>query len=391
MTLVLVALRNLWRNRFRTLLTVLAVTVAVLSFVLFRTVITAWSTAADFAPKDRLITRHKVSFVMPLPHRYVEVVRQLPGIRTVSFASFFGGREPSHDKEVFLTWAADRNYLEVFNEFELPPAQKAAWREDRTGLIVGDVLARKLGWKLGDRVTLESGIFPAPPDAPWTFTVRGIYTARSSSVDRSTVLVRWDYINDSLPEGRRDEVGWISLRVTDASRAADVAAALDARFASEEVQTQTQDEKSFQAGVLAMSGAVLEAIGAVSLVMLLIMVLLLGNTTVMNVAERWREYSVLRALGFSPAQVSSLVLGEAALLAGVGGLLGTVLSYPLIERGIGSVIEQNLGSLLPHFRIAPTVAVAALLSTLAAAILVAAIPAYRVSRGHLVDGLRRVS
>lgn len=391
MTLTKIAARGLWRNRFRTVATVLAVGTAVLTFLLLRTVLTAWATAAEYAPKDRLVTRHKVSFVMPLPHRYVQAVRAMPGVRVASFATWFGGHVPNHEQDMFTTWAVDGNYLQVFDEFQTPAEQWRAWEGDRTGVIVGDALAAKYGWAVGDRVTLESGIFPASPEAPWTFTVRAIYTARSSSVDRSTLLLHWSYLNDAMPESRRDQVGWISTRLRDPGRAAEVAAAIDRTFDSEEIQTQTQDEKSFQASVLAASSAVLNAIGVISLIMLLIMSLVLGNTVVMNVSERIHEFAVLRALGFQPRHLLALVIAESSFVATLGGLLGVALSYPIVERGIGSVVEKNLGSLLPHFKISPVVTLGTITAVVLLGALVALPPAYQTSRLRVSEALRKVS
>jgi len=391
MSLSKLAVRGLLRNRFRNIATMIAVSVAVLTFVLLRTVITSWTTAADYAPKDRLVTHHKVTFVMPLPLRYVELVRQSDGIRLATYASYFGGQDPKHDRETFVSWAVAENYLEIFDEFSVSAQQKQEFLADKTGAMVGDVLANKLGWKVGERITLESGIFPSAPDSPWTFTVRAIYTASSSSVDRSTFLLHWSYLNDALPQARQNQVGWIATRTTDPKRSGQIAAALDQKFASDEVQTQTQDEKSFQASVLAASSTVLRAIATISLIILLIMSLVLGNTIGMSVAERLREFGVLRALGFESRYLVTLIIAESSLMALVGGLLGLALSYPLIERGIGVAIEQNMGTLLPHFKISPQIAAMALIGVIVIGGLVAILPAYQATSLRVSEALRKVS
>jgi putative ABC transport system permease protein len=389
MNLLALAIKNLKHNRFRSWATVLSVAVSVLAFVLLRTVISAWITAAEYAPKDRLVTRHRASFVMPLPRHYVDTVRRVPGVRTATFATWFGGRDPKLDSDTFTTWAVDRGYLNVWDEFELSTEGRRAWDEDLTGAIVGEVLAEKHGWKVGDRVSLESGIFPADRDRPWTFAISAVYKARSSSVDKSSFLFHWDYLNESLPGPRRDQVGWIATRTLPGARAADVGAAIDRFFEDGEVQTRTEDEKSFQASVLAASSAVLNAVGAVSLILLLIMALLIGNTITMSVSERTKEFGILRAVGFQPGQLALVVLAESSLLAGAGGLLGLALSYPLIQRGIGAFIEANMGSLLPHFAIHPTVALGAIAAVITLSQLVAAGPSYHVFRLRIVDALRK--
>ena len=212
MTLTGLAFRNLSRNRARTLLTILGVGVATLTFLLLRTILYAWTSAADYAQKDRVVTRHKVTFVMGLPKRYVDDVRNLPEVKLAGYASWFGGKDPKHDREFFATLAVDPSYLDVYSEMAISKDQLEKWKTNRTGAILGDVLANKIGVKLGDKITLESGIYPSQPDAPWTFTVDAIYTTTAKSIDRSTFLFHYDYLNDGLPEKRRNEIGWIVAR-----------------------------------------------------------------------------------------------------------------------------------------------------------------------------------
>ncbi|MGC4067499.1 MAG: hypothetical protein QM784_23190 [Polyangiaceae bacterium] len=153
MNLVSLSARNLARNRFRSVLTVLGVAVSIVAFLSLRTVISAWTVAAEVAPKDWLVTRNKVTFIMPLPKRYFEKVLQTPGIKASTFANWFGGRDPKREQEFFGTLAVDTNTIfEVYTEMKVPPDQLESWKQDRTGAIVGDAIAQKMGWKVGDRV-----------------------------------------------------------------------------------------------------------------------------------------------------------------------------------------------------------------------------------------------
>ncbi|HMV68957.1 MAG TPA: ABC transporter permease, partial [Myxococcota bacterium] len=322
MNLPSLAARNLLRNKVRSALTVMGVATAIVTFLLLRTIVGAWTAASDYANKDRVVTRHKVTFVMPLPFRYAEDLRQHPDIQASTFANWFGGRDPLHETEFFATLAVDAaTYFDVLQEVAVPADQLAAFREDRTGAIVGDVLAQKLGWTIGDRVTLESGIFPSPPDSPWTFTIDGIYTATQRTADRSTFLFHWATLNDALPEGRRDEIGWIISRVRDPGRTAEIAQSVDLLFDDRDIQTLTQDEHSFNASFLAGFSAVLRALDVVSVAIMTIMMLILGNTIAMGVRERTNEYGTLRAIGFLPKHIAAFILGEAAVLSGLGGIL----------------------------------------------------------------------
>lgn len=391
MNVVTLSARNLTRNRFRTTLTIVGVVVAILAFLALRTVVYAWTVATEVAPKDRVVTRNKVTFIMPLPKRYFERVRQTPGVKKATFANWFGGRDPLHEQEMFSTLAVDtESVLDVYTEMKVPPDQAEAWKQDRTGAIVGDVLAQKLGWKIGDRITLQSGIYFTPPDNPWTFTIRGIYEATARSVDRSTLLFHWNYLNDRLPEGKRNDVGWIISRVTDPGKSAEICQAIDREFDSSDIQTASQDERSFNASFLASISAVLKAIDIVSIVILCIMMLVLGNTIAMGVRERTNEYGVLRALGFSRAKLAGFVVGESMVAGLLGGIGGVLLAYPFVERGIGRWLEENMGMFFPFFRIELSTVVLALVLALVLSAVAALIPAWRVTQLNVIDALRRV-
>lgn len=391
MNVVTLSARNLTRNRFRTTLTILGVVVAILAFLALRTVVYAWTVATEVAPKDRLVTRNKVTFIMPLPKRYFERVRQTPGVKTATYANWFGGRDPLHEQEMFSTLAVDtETVLGVYTEMKVPPDQVEAWKQDRTGAIVGDVLAQKLGWKIGDRINLQSGIYFTPPDDPWTFTIRGIYEATARSVDRSTLLFHWNYLNDRLPEGKRNDVGWIISRVNDPSKSAEISQAIDREFDSSDIQTASQDERSFNASFLASISAVLKAIDIVSIVILCIMMLVLGNTIAMGVRERTNEYGVLRALGFSRAKLAGFVVGESMVAGLLGGIGGVLLAYPFVERGMGRWLEENMGMFFPFFRIEFSTVALALVLALVLSAVAALVPAWRVTQLNVIDALRRV-
>ena len=392
MTLTGLAAKNILRNKFRTTLTVLGVAVAILTFVLLRTVLGAWTRGAEFAAKDRVVTRHKVTFVMPLPKRYIDDVRTMPHVKAATWASWFGGKDPKHDREFFATIAVDtQTYFDVYDEVAVTPAEKDAFVHDRRAAIVGDVLAKKFGWKVGDKVTLQTGIYPDDPADPWTFTIAGVYTATSKSADRSTFLFHWDYLNEKLPLRRRDTIGWITTRVDDPTRGAEISAAIDRRFDDKEIQTLSQDEATFRNGFLAAFSAILKALDIISIVILVIMMLILGNTIAMGVRERTNEYGVLRAIGFLPRHIAGFILGEAILTALVGGVLGLVLGAALIQGVLSRVIEENMGSMFPYFRISAPVAALAVALAVVLGALAAVLPAYRASKLRVVDALRRVA
>jgi len=388
MNMGLVAVRNLRRNPLRTCLTILAVVVAIITFVTLRTVLSAWTAGADNAAKDRVGTRHKVSFIMTLPRRYVQEVRDIPGVKSAAAANWFGGKDPKHDRDFFATIAVEpKDFLEVYDEIVLPEDQRELWSQTKTGAIIGDSLAKKFGWKPGDRVTLNGTIFPGE----WEFVISGIYTASRRSVDRATLYFHYDYLNDDPRTASimHDQIGWIVSRVDDPGRSAEIAKQIDAKFDERDIQTLSMSERAMNTSFIGMISAVLQAVNVASLVILGIMALIVGNTVAMGVRERTHEYGVLRAIGFLPKHLAAFVLGEAVAVSTLGGVLGILLSYPLVERGLGRALEDNMGGFFPFFRIDGQTIVISLVLAAVLGLLAAALPAYGAAQLKVVDALRR--
>lgn len=385
--LLRIAARNLLRNGTRTFLTILGSAVALVAFILLRTVLSAWNIGADYAAKDRLGTRHKVSFVMELPKRYVDDIRQVPGVKKATWANWFGAKDPRHPDEFFANLAVDgSSYFDVIDEMILSDEDRSRWLADRRGAIVGDVLAKKLGVKVGDKVTLEGSIYPGD----WEFVVDGIYTASRKSLDRSQFILHYEYLNDSLPADRKDQIGWIMTRIDDPSRSADIAQAIDRLFDEKDNQTVTMSERNMNVSFMAMFSAILTALDIVSLIILLIMMMILGNTIAMGVRERTREYAVLRAIGFMPSHIRLFVVGEAATLGLASGLAGVALGYPVVDRLMGRAIEENMGAWFPYFRVEPTTLVATVTVAVVLSTLAALVPGIQAGRIVVTEALRRV-
>ena len=371
MELLKIAARNLLRNKFRSAFTVLGAAVAILAFIMLQTVLTAWNVAAEHSAKDRIATRHKVSFVISLPKRYIDTIRNTDGVTAATWASWFGAKDPNDEDSFFASLAVDpTSFLEVYDEMEVPAPQREAWINDRRGAIIGDVLARQLKVKVGDKVTLRGTIYPGN----WDFNVSGIYTASRKSVDRSQFLFHWDYLNETLPDKFKDQIGWVISRIDDPVRSAEVSKTIDDVFDVKDVQTATMSERAMNVSFMAMLSAILTALEIVSLIIMAIMMLILGNTIAMGVRERTNEYGVLRAVGFMPKQVGIMVLAEAGVVGVLSAAVGVGLAYPIVEQGLGRWLEENMGSMFPYFRIDATTAGSAFALAIVLAVVAAAIP-----------------
>jgi len=387
MQLATIAVRNIGRNKLRTFLTLAGVTVAVVFFLMLRTVIWSWTAGVEQAAKDRVGTRHKVSMIMQLPARYVEEIKQIPGVSSVAAANWFGAKDPNKESEFFASIAVEADsFLKVYDEIKIPPDQVEAWKQDRQGCIIGDALANSKGWKVGQKIVLSGTIFPGD----WEFHISGIYTATRATVDRSTLWFHWKYLNESLPPRMQDKVGWIMARIDNPARAGEVTRAIDKKFEDRDDQTLSMSEQAFQASFLGMISAVLSAIEIVSYVMMVIMGLILANTIAMGVRERTHEYGMLRAIGFMPKHIVIFILGEGIALGTLGGAIGLALGFPFVQGGLGPVLEQNLGAFFPFFRVSPSVAITSFGLAILLGGLAAILPARSAANLEVVGALRRV-
>jgi putative ABC transport system permease protein len=328
-----------------------------------------------------------VSFIMQLPKRYIDDIRAVPGVQQATWANWFGGKDPKKPDEFFATLAVDApSFLPVMDELTLDDEAKARWFADKRGAIIGDALAKKLNLKVGDKYVLQGSIYPGD----WEFNIDGIYTAARKSLDRSQFLFHWSYLNDSIPEERRDTIGWVMTRVENPKDSADISARIDKVFDERDTQTVTMSERNMQLSFMAMFGAILTVLDIVSIIILIIMLMILGNTIAMGVRERTREYAVLRAIGFQPWHIRFFVLGEAVALGIISGVVGVGIAYPFVNGMMGKAIEENMSAWFPYFRVEPSVAIAAGLIAIGLSTTAALIPAIQAGRISVTDALRRV-
>jgi len=387
MNLATYARRNLFRRRGRAILTITAVTVAVLIFCLIRTVVYEWNAGAEEASSDRLATRHKISITMEFPRHYIDELRSISDVKAATWAVWFGAKDPKERTPFFAGFAADQNtWFEVMDEMHLEPAQLAAWKNTPNGAILGDLLAKTLEVGVGDRLVINSDIYPGD----WEFKVVGIYTPLRKTADRNSMVFRWDYLNnDPRSEYSKEHIGWVMSRIDNPTESANISRIIDAKFDERDDQTLTMSERAFQLSFLGAFSAILDAFDYVSLGILIIMALILANTIAMSVRERTHEYGVLRAIGFPPGHIFGFILGESLLIAALGGLVGTVLVVLVINHGLGPLIE-NSGGFFPYFRTPAWVLAAALAAATLLGGVAGALPAIRASRLKVTDALRRV-
>ena len=384
MYLLKLILRNALRHRLRTLLTVLGLLVAILSFGLLQTVVDAWYTGANSAAPDRLVTRSAVSLVVPLPVHYRDKIRAIDGVRSVASANWFAGvyQEP---KNFFPQFAIDPlTYLAMYPEYRIHPDQLRDFMRDRKGAVVGRKLADTYGFKLGDVVPLKGTIFAGN----WEFVVRAIYEGATPKTDTSQFFFHWEYLNETVrtraPQ-RANQVGVFVVQVRDVSRAAEISTAIDAQFRNSPAETLTETEKAFQIGFIKQTEAIVIAIRIVSFVVIFIILAVMANTMAMTARERIAEHATLKALGFGPGFLGGLIYGESLAIAFAGSALGVLLTFPVAQW-----FGAKMGTLFPVFEVSGETVWLQFACALVVGVAAAVVPAYRAAQVRIVEGLRAV-
>lgn len=372
-------LAQLLRKKVRTTLTIGSFTVALFLYGLLVTIRGAFSGGADVAGVDRLTVINKTSLIMPLPFSYRDRILRVPGVSGVTYATWFGGVYQD-ERNFFPQFGVDKDtWFDVYSEYVLPKDQREAFLRDRQACLAGKSLAKRFGFKVGDRLPLRGTIWPGA----WEFNVAGIYEGNRPEVDTTGLLFRFDYLEERRQFGK-GTVGWYVVRLANPDDAVKVTRTIDEGFANSPFETLTQTEKAFATAFAKQMGNIEFLVMTIGSVVFFTLLLVTGNTMAIAVRERTGELAVLKTVGFSGPGVLALILAEAVLIAGQGGLIGLGLAKLFTlggdpTRGLLGTFYLSWGSLGLGFMLALGVgAVAGIL------------PGVAAMRLRVADALRRV-
>jgi putative ABC transport system permease protein len=378
---------SLFRRKTRTVLTLVSIVAAFLLFGLLDAVRTSFAQAGQSANgAARLQTGSKLSFIQTLPLALEAQIARVPGVKAVTHANWFGGAYQDPHNQVF-SFAVAPNYLDLYPEVAVADAERQAFARTRAGALVGEKLAARFGWKVGDRVPLQSTIFPDRQGSKnWQFDVVGILHAtdkKTGGFFDQMFLLHWKYFDETTPYNQ-GAVGWYVTRVADVNRADQVAKAIDALSANSDHETRTQTEQAATASWMKQLADIGLIVGSIMGAVFFTLLLLSGNTMMQAVRERTSEIALLKTIGFSARGVLAMVLAESVLLLVLGGVLGLALAsavIPAIAAGSGGMLN------LPSVGAGSWASGLALMLAIGA--LVGALPALSAMRLDIVAALAR--
>jgi putative ABC transport system permease protein len=382
MTLTRFVTKSAFRNRRRSLLTVLSI---MFSLLLLTVMITIWHSfyidEGTAQSAQRLITRHRVSLTENLPVYYRDKMLTVPGVVAVAPTQWFGGLYKDEKPENwFAQFGTDpENIFKVMTDFKIPDDQLAAWQHDQAGAVADSELAKKYGWKIGDRIVLKGTIFPVNLE----LTLRGMFTAPQPTI---TLYFNQKYVEEAVAwaKGRSGTFNILADSPDDVPK---IASAIDAMFRNSPEPTKTESEKAFQLSFINSLGNVKAFILSICFAVVFATLLVSANTMAMSIRERTREVAVLKTLGFTRQTVLGLYVGEAVAIALLGGVLGCVLAIGLV---VVMAHVPGMGFFFLGMKVTFSTFLLAAFVAAAVGFLSALVPAYHAAKLDIVEGLRYI-
>ena len=376
-------LANLFRKKIRLLLTVGSFAIALFLFTFLGVVRSAFSRGTELAGADRLVVINRAGLINTMPVSYGDRIRQIPGVKFATHNNWFGGVYQD-EKNFFPQFVIDpENQRQVMTEMKVPDDQWKTFVGDRQGAIAGRTLAKRFGWKVGDRIPIQNALYGSTKT--WEFNLDGIYVNDKEGGDESQFWLQWDYFYENIPAAIKGQAGWWVLKLNSPDDAVRVAKAVDDGFANSSSETKTETESAFQAGFAKQLGNIQLLITTIGAVVFFTLLLVTGNTMAISIRERTGELAVLKAIGFTDRFVLFVVLAESLVIAVIGGLIGLGFAFLAIP-----VVGAKLNGLLPPLLLSASILS---LGVVFAAFVGAAsglLPGINAMRLRVVDALRRV-
>ncbi|GMG87047.1 ABC transporter permease [Biformimicrobium ophioploci] len=376
--------KNMTRKPLRLFLTCFAIFIAFLLYGAVTALKGALDSGVEMSADDRLVVVNRINFTNPLPISYVQKIRSVEGVEKVTFQNWFGGYYQDPKQQVVTFAAEPESYLDVYPELLVEPEQRQNWLRDRQGLLVGKAIAEQFGWKVGDKIPLNSNIFSHKDGGQtWDFNISGIYTGEDEQMDTRSAVFHYQYFRETN-SWNTDSVGWIGLTTKDPALNEQVAKRIDEMFANSSAETDTSTEKAFNKAFIEQIGNIGLIIFGVVFMAFFTILVLVGNTMALAVRERTGEIAVLKTLGFNASRIFRMVLAESMLVTLLGGLAGLGTAYLLIEGA-----KAAMARFLPGLVMTPEIAVQAVGYMLALGLITGLLPAFKAMRLNLATAFAR--
>ena len=378
---------NLGRNRLRTALTGGAIMLAVALVCALLTMPEGLDAILDsMANNTRISVHNKAGLVYPMPYAFTRKVRQIDGVAAAMSMTWFGGAFEEAGKITFPNFAVESDQVAAtYPDYHIDPQQLADFQRYRDGAVVGRQTMKKYGWKIGERITLRSTVWPVNLD------IRIV-----GEIPNDHMGILWlnrEYLDQALKAAGGSGLGiagMIWVRAADPEHVNSIMRTIDDLSRNSEAETASETEKSFFASFFGSLQGMVAVILVVTGLVALCIVFIAANTASMGVRERAGELAVLKAIGFTRRVIYGTLLAEAIVLSTIGGLLGVALTLGLtVVLRFVAAGSQALGPLGSFILTAPVIVQGVFLS-LFVGMLAGVVPSWGAARKPVVQTLHEV-
>ncbi len=380
-------LANLGRNKLRSALTGGAIALAVALVCILMTMPAGLDALLDdVASNTRISVHNKAGIVYPMPASFTRRVRRVDGVAAAMGQVWYGGAYEEDGRVTFPNFALETDQVgAVYPDYPIEPQQLADFQRYRDGALVGQQTMQKYGWKIGQRVTLRSTVWPVDLD----FRIVG-------EVANKQAPFFWfnrEYLDQALQAKTGQGlgiVGMIWVRAEDPSRVNAIMREVDEMSRNSDAETACETEKSFFSNFFGSLKGLVTIILVVTSLVVACIVVIAANTASMAVRERSGEIAILKAIGFGRRVIFATLLLEAVALASFSGAVGVGFAVGA-TRLLGTFAGMG-GALGPlgNFIITGPVIIDGLLLSLLVGVIAGVVPSYGAARKPVVDALREV-
>ena len=296
-----------------------------------------WSENMGF----RAMVMAKSSMFEKLPMAYLAKLEDIPGVQRVCPFDFLvtQWKDDRPENQIPFQAAPADAFVEVYREAKILPDQVAAWKADPTGCVIGPLLAKQHGWKIGDKIVLKAPVAGGVVES----TVRAVMTYK---LDNGLYVHRKYFENLT---GDTGQVGMFWILAKSRADVPKITAEIERRFDNAPVPIRAMSEKQWQLMFMDMLGNVQLLLGGIGLATAFTLFLITSNTLAMSAHERRGEAALLRILGFPRLSVLQLLVLEGAVFGAAGGVLwlGFMRLFAfLIEKALVDTQFAPIGALL---------------------------------------------
>jgi putative ABC transport system permease protein len=381
----IIILAALNRKRWRTGLTISSLVIAFLLFGLLRSVAVVFTEDIELSGDDRLVVASKYSIIDSMPISYLQRIKSIENVDIVAHQDWFGGTYIDR-ANFFPKWPVPpKDFLDIYQEFNISSVQKEAFITTRTGMIAGKKLAERFNWKIGDRIPVIGDIyFMSNGSNLWEFDLVGIFTDIENPGNEEQVFMNYQYFDEARESYTKGTVGNFIVKLDSKDAGPRVAQEIDAMFANSMDETKTYTEKAYQQMFASQIGDIGLIMNSILAAVFFTILLVTGNTMSQSIRERTSELAVFKTIGFSDMTMLILVLIESMVLCLIGAILGLGITA-LLMPGLSELISVSLGEISLDSSV--------IISGIGIAIITAFIsgfpPALGAMRLKVVDALRK--